>query len=211
MFLNFRKSKQYDYIYEFNRLSQFSIQAAEFLDSTMKAYNRSEMPAKIREMHEIEHAADVEKKEMHKVLIKEFLPPIEKDDIIRLSHEIDNVTDSIEDVLIAVDIFAVETIYPEIIEFTELIADCCMHMNLVLAELKDYKNSTLLFEQMEQVNLHKSRGKALYVSSLRNLCKVLSDPVDIMAYSEIYIRLQDCCENCKIVTNTAERIVMKNL
>lgn len=211
MFLNFGKKNKYDYIYQFDRLSQFSIQAAEFLDSTIKAYDRHEMPIKIREMHEIEHAADAEKKDMYKVLLNEFLPPIEKDDIIRLSHEIDTVTDSIEDVLIAVDIFAVDNIYPQVIEFTELILDCCRHMNLALAELQDYKNSTIIFEQFEQVKLHKSKGKALYVSSVRNLCQVLKDPVDILAYSEIYIRLQDCCENCKIVTNTAERILIKNL
>lgn len=211
MFLNFRKNKKYDYIYEFDKLSQFSIQAAEFLGASLKAYSRDEMQAEIKKMHEIEHAADVEKKEMHKVLIREFLPPIEKDDIIRLSHEIDNVTDSIEDVLIAVDIFVLDEIYPEVIEFTELIIDCCRHMNLALAELKDYKNSSILFEQLEQVNLHKSKGKALYVSSLRDLRQVSGDPVAIMAYSEVYKSLQDCCENCKIVTNTVERIVMKNL
>lgn len=211
MFLNLRKNKKYDYLYEFDKLSQFSIQAAEFLNTSLKTYNRAEMPAEIKKMHEIEHAADLEKKEMHKVLIREFLPPIEKDDIIRLSHEIDNVTDSIEDVLIAVDIFVLDEIYPEVIEFTEMIVDCCRHMNLALAELKDYKNSSILFEQLEKVNLHKSRGKALYVSSLRNLCQVSADPVAIMAYSEVYKSLQDCCENCKIVTNTVERIVMKNL
>jgi len=207
----FRKNKSYDYIYEFDKLSQFSIQAAEYLDSALRSHSREGMPEAIRKMHEIEHAADIEKSEMHKNLIKEFLPPIEKDDIIRLSHEIDNVTDSVEDVLIAVDIFAVDRIYPEVIEFTELIADCCRHMNLALAELKDYRNSTMLFEQLDQVKLHKSKGKALFVSSIRNLCKAMKDPVGIMAYSEIYKSLQDCCENCKIVTNTVERIVMKNL
>ncbi len=207
----FRKNKSYDYIYEFDKLSQFSVEAAEFLDSALKSHSRESMPEMIRKMHEIEHAADVEKREMHKNLIKEFLPPIEKDDIIRLSHEIDNVTDSVEDVLIAVDIFAVDSIYPEVMEFTKLIADCCRHMNLALAELKDYRNSTVLFEQLDKVNEHKSEGKALFVSSIRNLRQVLDDPVDIMAYSEIYKSLQDCCENCKIVTNTVERIVMKNL
>lgn len=211
MFLNFKKNKRFDYIYEFQKLSEFSVQASEFLDSTLKTYKRSDMPAKVREMHEIEHAADVEKKEMHKILISEFLPPLEKDDIIRLCHEIDNVTDSVEDVLIAVDIFALETIYPGVIEFTELISDCCMHMNKALAELMDYRNSSILFEQINQVNLHKSKGKALYVNSLRNLCQISKDPVDIISYSEVYKNLLDCCENCKIVTNTVERIVIKNL
>jgi hypothetical protein len=207
----FQKNKHYDYINEFEKLSQFSVDAAEFLEAFLKSHSREGMPEAIRKMHEIEHAADVEKKEMHKNLIREFLPPIEKDDIIRLSHEIDNVTDSVEDVLIAVDIFSVDRIYPEAIEFGELIADCCRHMNLALAELKDYRKSTVLFEQLDQVNQLKSRGKTLFVSSLRNLRKVLDDPIDIMAYSEIYKSLQDCCENCKIVTNTLERIVMKNL
>jgi len=206
-----KKYKDYDYISEFEKLSGYSVMAAELLDSVLRDYDRSVMPEKIRMMHEIEHAADIEKDEMYEALTSEFLPPIEKDDIIRLSHEIDTVTDSIEDVLICVDIFAVEAIDPEICIFTELIVDCCIHMNEALAELKNYKNSIVLFEQINEVNLHKSKGKALYVNSLRNICEITEDPALTLAYTEIYKSLEECCEKCKTVTNTLERIVIKNL
>ncbi|MHC1721085.1 MAG: DUF47 domain-containing protein [Clostridiaceae bacterium] len=207
----FKKLKDYDYISEFEKLSRYSVMAAEFLDAVLRNYDLSLIPEKTRMMHEIEHEADVEKDEMYEALINEFLPPIEKDDIIRLSHEIDTVTDSIEDVLICIDIFALEKIHPEINLFTELIVDCCGHMNKALAELNNYKNSTILFEQINEVNLHKSKGKALYVNSLRNLWKITEDPVLTLTYTEIYKNLEECCEKCKMVTNTLERIVIKNL
>lgn len=207
----FKKFRDYDYINEFEKLSAYSVMAAELLDTILKNYDRWSMPEKIRLMHEIEHAADIEKDEMYEALTSEFLPPIEKDDIIRLSHEIDTVTDSIEDVLICIDIFAVETINPEINIFTELIVDCCKHMNEALAEMKNYKNSTILFEQINEVNLHKSKGKALYVNSLKNICEITEDPFLTLTYTEIYKNLEECCEKCKAVTNTLERIVIKNL
>ncbi|SCP94812.1 DUF47 domain-containing protein [Anaerobium acetethylicum] len=211
MLFDFRKNKKYDYIAEFEKLGHYSTLAAEFLHAVLKEYEPADMSLKLAKMHEIEHAADVEKKEMYGMLIDEFLAPIEKDDIIRLSHEIDTVTDSIEDVLISINIFGIENIHSEMTAFSELLVDCCGHMNRALAELQNYQNSNTLFDHIDSVRRHKSRGKELYIKSLRNIFEIASGPVDIMAYTEIYTRFVECFENCKKVTNTVERIVIKNL
>lgn len=207
----FNRHKNFDYINEFEILSKYSVDAAEFLDLSLKEYDISTIHERTKMMHSIEHAADIEKDKMYEVLTSEFLPPIEKDDIIRLSHDIDTVTDTIEDVIICIDVFSVEVIYPEVLEFTQLIINCCHHMNKALAELKKFKSSSTLFNQINEVNGIKSKAKELYANSLRNICKITDDPLMILMYTEIYKNLEDCCEKCKIVTNTLERIVIKNL
>ncbi|NDL67863.1 DUF47 domain-containing protein [Anaerotalea alkaliphila] len=211
MFNSKKKGKGYDYIGMFAELSGFSIQAAEFLDTTLKGYRREDMPEKLARMHEIEHGADVAKHDMLKKLLKEFLPPIDKDDIILLSHKIDSVTDAVEDVLIFTDVLNVPTIPREVTEFTELILECCMQMRLALVEFKEYRKSKELHARLGEVNRLKSKGKALYVNHLRNLYQMSEDPVRMLVYTEIFKKLERCCIKCKNVTNTVERIVMKNL
>ena len=50
---------------------------------------------------------------MMAVLVKAFITPIEREDIILLSQSIDEVTDKIEDVLIRIYINNVQQIRPE--------------------------------------------------------------------------------------------------
>lgn len=209
--MKFGKSRSYDYLHEFSELGKFALQAAEFLDDTLKSYQDTDITEMRIKIHEIEHRADDAKHGMMKKLMSEFLPPIDREDIIGLSHNIDGVTDAVEDVLICYDMFGVSKVYEEVLEFTELILECCSHMYLALVEMKNYRKSESLFDQLDKVNRLKSKGETLYVESLRKLYQVSEDPVHIMAYTEIYKRLQKCCEKCKIVTNKIESVVLKNL
>ena len=88
-----KKSDHYDYIKTFARLSEFSLKAAVFLDDTLKNLIPEKLHDDIIALHKIEQEADKAKREMMENLIKEFLPPIDKDDIIILSHQIDTVTE----------------------------------------------------------------------------------------------------------------------
>ena len=206
-----KKSDHYDYIKTFARLSEFSLKASVFLDDTLKNLLSEKLHDDIVALHKIEQEADRAKREMMENLIKEFLPPIDKDDIIILSHQIDTVTDSIDDVIAFVGAHNITHIPADVTVFTELIVKCCYHMNLALKELENYKKSQVLYEQLNAVNSLKSDGMKLYINSLKNICKITNEPVQIMVYTELDKNLENCCHECKKVTNTIERIVIKNL
>ena len=84
-------------------------------------------------------------------------------------------------------------------------------MNLALKELENYKKSQVLYDQLREVNHLKSEGMKLYITSLKNIYKITTDPIQIMVYTEMYKRLENACQECKKVTNTIERIVIKNM
>jgi len=50
----------------------------------------------LKQVHQIENEADKNLHEIINYLIKDFLPPIEREDIITLSHRIDDVIDCID-------------------------------------------------------------------------------------------------------------------
>ena len=206
-----KKSDHYDYIKTFARLSEFSLKAAVFLDDSLKNLIPEKLHDDIIALHKIEQEADKAKREMMENLIKEFLPPIDKDDIIILSHQIDTVTDSIDDVMAFVGAHNIVSIPADVAIFTELIIKCCYHMNLALKELENYKKSQVLYDQLREVNHLKSEGMKLYITSLKNIYKITTDPIQIMVYTEMYKRLENSCQECKKVTNTIERIVIKNM
>ena len=90
-----KKKRGFNYFEAFVGLSEYSLSSAEILHNTLMNYDAAELPQKIKEMHEIEHSADLAKHVLMNNLLKEFLPPIEREDITSLSQEIDDVTDSV--------------------------------------------------------------------------------------------------------------------
>jgi uncharacterized protein len=203
-------SRDFNYFKAFVDLSSYSLKAAELLGTTLHEYNKDEIEKKSKEMHDIEHAADVQRHEIMNRLVKEFLPPIEREDIISLADNIDDVIDTIEDVLVGIDIFNVQTIRPEIVKFTELIMDCCKSMNSALTEFENFKKSKTLHTAIIEANRLEEVGDQLYVNGVRDLYKSTKDPVELMVWTEIYRRLENCCDSCEKVANDIENIVMKN-
>ena len=70
--------------------------------------------------HEIERSADERRHDLTDKLTKAFITPIEREDIVTLSHHIDEVTDKLEEVLIRIYINNVKTIRPEALRSARL-------------------------------------------------------------------------------------------
>lgn len=203
-------SKDFNYFKAFVELSTASLKAAELLSSVLHNFNVNKLEEKVKEMHTIEHNADIKRHEIMNRLVKEFLPPIEREDIISLADNVDDVVDSIEDVLIGIDMYNVQSIRPEIIKFTEVIMDCCNSMSAALTEFEHFKRSQKLHAAIIEVNRLEEVADELYINGVRGLYKNIKDPIELMVWTEIYFLLEKCCDSCEEVANDIENIVMKN-
>ena len=107
-----KRKNDYNYFEEFSKLSQFSYDLAVNLHDTLSNFDSSKITQKVKVAHQIEHSADVAKHEIMNRLVKEFLPPIEREDITTLTQSIDDVSEAIDDVLIHIDMFNIKKIRP---------------------------------------------------------------------------------------------------
>ncbi len=204
------KKNDYNYFDAFANLSKFSYNLAVTLHETLSKFDPSKVTDQVKAAHDIEHNADIAKHDIMNRLVKEFLPPIESEDITTLTQEIDDVTDSIEDVLIYIDMFNIQKIRPEALKFTELLVACTKAMDEALEEFKSWKNSKKLRDKIIEINHLEEVGDALYVDFMRNLYHTSKDPIELMCWTEVLHRLEKCADNCEDVANIIESIVMKN-
>jgi len=205
-----RRKKHYNYFEKFVELVQYSCKCAEILNETMVNFTPVTLAQKIEEIHKIEHAGDLAKHELTARLATEFIAPIEREDIVTLSQQIDDITDAIEDVLIKMHIFNVSSLKPEALEFTELIINACQALKGVLEEFPNYRKSTILNRKIVEVNNQEEIGDKLYYNTVRNLYVHSKDPVELLVWTEIFDALEKCCDACELTADTVESIVMKN-
>ena len=188
----------------------YSCQAAHLLHQVMSDYDPSQIKEKLDEMHTLEHSADVKKHEMLNVLAKAFITPIEREDIMLLSQNIDEVTDQIEDVLLRLYCNNVQTIRPDALKLSEVMIRCCEEAKNMAKEFADFKHSKTLHGHIVNINTLEEEADSLFISSLRTLHTTCSDPLEIIVWREIYTYMEKCVDACEHVADSVESVIMKN-
>ena len=204
-----KKSDNY-YFENFIQCVECGCQAAMMLEENLANFEVSRLSENLDELHKIEHDADKRKHEMMGVLVKAFITPIEREDIILLSQSIDEVTDQIEDVLIRIYINNVHTIRPEALQFTKVIIRCCKVLKEIMEEFANFKKSKTLHGLIIEINALEEEGDRLFIDSMRRLHTEVTDPLEIIAWREIYNFLEKCCDACEHVADAVESVIMKN-
>jgi predicted phosphate transport protein (TIGR00153 family) len=205
-----RNKKGNDYFELLMELSNFSCTAVSLLHDTLSNFDVNKLDEKIVEMHEIEHSADIKKHEMMNKLIKEFITPIERDDIIELSHHIDNLTDDIEDILVKIYTFNISTMRQEALDFCDLILKGCDKVKALMEEFQHFKKSQKIHILIEDINSLEEEGDRLYTTTIRNLYINLKDPIELMSWKDTFRYFEKCCDACESVATVVERVIMKN-
>ncbi|HBT64290.1 MAG TPA: DUF47 domain-containing protein [Ruminococcaceae bacterium] len=200
----------FDYFKMFTRAAEYSAQAADLLHNVMQNFDPDTLKEKMSEMHAVEHAADIAKHELNRELARAFITPIEREDIMLLTQELDDVTDAVEDVLLRLYMFNVLSIRNEALEFTQLIYKCCEAMEEMLREFRHFRKSDSISKSIVEINRLEEEGDALYTKAVRRLYMGTQNAVDLMVWSEIFDRLEKCCDSCEHVANVVESIIMKN-
>lgn len=204
-----KKSDSY-YFKNFVICAEYGEKASCGLEQILNEFDVTHLSENLDEIHGMEHAADQKKHEMLAALAKEFITPIEREDIILISEAMDEVTDRIEDVMIRLYINNIRTIRPDAAEFAHLITRCCKAVSRLMEEFKNFKKSKKLYGLMVEIHTLEEEGDRLFIRAMRRLHTEGLDPLEIVAWREIYSYLEKCCDACEDMANAVERVMLKN-
>lgn len=203
--------KENNYYFEaFATGISYANDAAGLLQEIFENFDAANSKFLLDKMHKIEHSADKGKHKLMERLAKEFLPPIEREDIVELAHTIDEVCDLIEDVVLRIYMYHISELRPDVTDFAKLIVRCCTALKEMSLELPNYRKSATLSEKIKEINTWEEEGDHLYVEATRRLYSEEQNPIAIFAWTNIYDRLEKCCDGCEKVADTVELIVLKN-
>lgn len=204
------EKKEYNYFTSFEEISLLIVEAANFLAVNLKKYQLSSLEEKVKEIHKIERAADDKKKQMMHYLYKDFLPPIEREDIIEMAYALDTVLNDIEDILIQIDMYQIEVITSEMITLVELIEKASHKLADLIKELSNFKNPEKLLLMAEEIISLEDEGDAIYYGAIKDLHIGKVDPYKAYRYSKIYDVFETSIDSFEDLANVVEAIILKN-
>lgn len=204
------RKKSNNYYKMFSDIAEDAIKAAYLLEKTVKNFNPDTIEEQNKAMHALEHTADLKKHEMMKCLISEFIAPIEREDIASLSHMLDDVLDSIEEVYQMFFMYNVKEMRPDAFDFVDLIVRSTEAMKACFDEFEHFRKSNLIINKIVEVNVIEELADSLYFKVIRQLYTQETDSIKIMVWVRIYDRFEKICDLCEHVADMIGSVIMKN-
>ncbi len=204
------RKKENDYFSMFTQGVACSCRAAEMLQESIAQYEPQALEQRITAMHEIEHAGDSVRHELIRRLHKEFITPIEREDIVQIATSIDDLTDAIEDVLLSFYMYNVREMRPDAVDFVKVISRCCEALGDAVEEFRDFRRSDRLRDKIVEINRLEEDGDAIYTAAMHKLYAGTGDAALLLGWTIVYDRLEKCCDCCEDIADAIESVVLKN-
>jgi len=203
--------KQDRYFDMFIELCSYSYKASLFLREILLDFDSEKFQEYLEKMHAIEHDGDVARHKMMKALAREFITPIEREDIVSMGERIDTVTDKIEDVLQKMYMYDVKVVREDAIAMIDTIIQNIEVFNDALGEFHDFKKSKTIQEKLIEINRIEEEGDRLYIEGTR---RIFTDPditpLEAFGWSHIYHYMEDVNDACEDAADVIEGVVLRN-
>lgn len=198
------------YFENFSACATLAKSAANYLVECLENYDADKIEEMIAKMHTFEHSADMKKHEMNETLAKAFVTPVDREDLDMLSQQLDNVCDTLEEVLQKFYIYNIKTIDPAAIEFAKNLVKSCEMLVQIMDEFENFKKSKTMRSLIIACNDVEEDCDKLYLATMHNLTKNSTDVLTTMSWYKIFDCLEACADACEHVSECVGSIIMKN-
>jgi predicted phosphate transport protein (TIGR00153 family) len=202
---------KFDYFDALERQGEYACEEAKKLVDVLRDFDPKTLPEHLEVMHEIENAADDQNHEIFTRLAKEFITPIDREDISEMAHRLDDIVDYTEDVLQQMYMYDIQTLYEKMLPMAVLMERATTALYGALGEFRNFKKSGVLAEKVIEVNDYEEEADKLYTDSIRDLYKNhADDPLYILMWSNVFSRMERCIDACENVADMMATILLKN-
>ncbi len=205
-----KKKREFDYFANFCEVGEIACASARYLYMILQTFNPDEINKYMEKMHGYENDADLKKHLLCQSLAHEFMPPIEREDISLLAQELDNIVDSIEDVIRKIYMFNISEINYQAIHFSKLILEACVVFNKLLIEFSNFKKSKDLHNYVVEINTLENQCDSLHAESIRHLFMGNTVHSEQLAWTMIYESLEISIDACENAADLIDNIITKN-
>ena len=201
-------SRSYNYFDKFTEQMSLCKKAAQQLMDMIEDY--TDISTKADAIHNTEHEADNLLHEILEELNRSFITPIDREDIVSLVHELDDIADSIEDVANLFDMLSITQIRPEAVEMAKLILIGCEALYEAVVEFVHFKNPKNLNDLIISVNKAEEDGDRMHRSVIKAMFQNEKDPIELMKWKHLFDAMETVLDDCEDVADLLDGLIIKN-
>ena len=207
------KKHKFDYFDQFEKLSELTVQEADLLIEAIKGFTSAEDLRPVMERaHELEHEGDEINHAIFQTVATDFITPIEREDIIELAQFLDNIIDYIEDVMQRFYMYDIHVMHEDALEFACLIKKSCEALDKAMEDFRNFKKSKTFKQLIIDVNTYEEEADQLFLKVIRKLhTQDRESPMRVLVWTQIFDRMEKCCDSCEHTADSMSTILLKNV
>src|SRR2546426_2874786 len=167
------------------------------------------VPAGRKYIKDIEHRGDEIVHTIFEELNKTFITPIDREDIMALATDLDNVLDMIDAAANRLFLYEIEQPSRAMVDLAEVIVEATSALRKAVGMIRNMKQADEVEAICVEVNRLENVADDLMNTAVAALFKE-KDVVHIMKFKEIIERLEEATDYCEDVANVLSDIVAKN-
>lgn len=200
--------KEFDFFDLFEKQVGYAVEASKKFSEIVRSEGSLRELA-YREIEDIEHMADKVTHSIIAQLNKTFITPFDREDIFRLTKELDNIVDMIYSIVNRLKVYKITGGDKNLIEFASVIEKAVMSVAAAVKGMRMLKNSDKVMEACVEVNRLENIGDDMRDAVLAELFESAKDPIAIIKWKEIYEDAEELTDICEDVAHVVESILVK--
>ena len=205
-----KKKDEYNYFDEYIKGAEIVVESSKLLKGALENYDLKTVENEISKVHKLENDADKIIHDMRNYLIKDFLPPIDREDIVLIGHRLDDVEDCIDEILINFNILNIESVREDALEFASLVIEASEAVKEALEFFKNFKKVEPIKEKVIAINILEDKGDRLYEKVMKKLYSEEKNAIEIIKWTTIYDCFENAMDACESIADEMADIIMKN-
>lgn len=206
-FLPFLYSKSGKFYGWFEEAAENNVAAAQALLKICKKVK--DAPKISQHIHDLEHKGDKISHLVYDELNRVFVPPIDSEDIISLTHSLDDTVDLIYASASRIDIYRIKKIDGTMLKLSNIIFEATQLVAKTLPKLRNRRTLKDINLIGIQINNLENKADLFLKEGLRNLFKEPHNAKDIICLKDVYEKMEEATDALEDIADVLHGIVTK--
>ena len=165
----------------------------------------------VDKMHSIEHRGDEVNHNIINMLNESFITPFDREDILALANNMDNVIDGINMITNRYYIYKLTTPSEESKKFAVVIENAVKALQKAVTSLRSNKNMKETLRHCVEINRLENLADEIRDEEISKLLNdPHADPIMVIKQKELFEAAEAVTDMCEHVANVVESILVKN-
>ena len=187
--------------------------ARAFMAMVQNYDNEPERERHATAVGDAERAADKVTAEVHRLLHRTFITPLDRDQIHRLINAMDDVIDLLQDSSEVMSLYDLRHLSDDVVRLSEISVRCCERVQYVLTllpRLREPQVAESVLKTCGEVDQLESDADRVMRSAMSALFREEPDTRQLIKLKAVYEHLESISDRCEDVANLVEGIVLEN-
>lgn len=196
----------YDY---FEDSAEAIAEAAHILKAFFE--NRGDPAMNLERINEVEHHGDRIFLKTMEQINHSFITPFDREDILLLAQDLNQVLDHIQGTMEKVVIYKVgQPKARYVLDLVNVLGEAAEEIKFAVRKLRELRvHHREIIESCEKIRAFEHQGDNLYRAGIAHLFESTEDVVEIIKWKEIYEHLETTLDYCETVSNAIKGVAVK--